>query len=88
MPIRAQVGNGEGVTKASMTPEMNNTTTKPSATDMAARPSRAMAVIRVCGPGSIQAQNMRSPTPAATNTAVSSSRPCGRIRPKNRSARS
>ena len=39
-------------------------------------------------PGSTQDQNSRSPTPAATNTAVSSSRPCGRIRPKNSAPRS
>ncbi len=38
--------------------------------------------------GRTQAQNSRSPTPAATKTAVSSSSPCGRISPKNSSARS
>jgi len=33
-------------------------------------------------------QNSRNPTPPATNTAVSSSRPCGRISPKNSAPRS
>ena len=38
------------------------------------------------GPGSTHDQKSRSPTPAATKTAVSSSSPCGRMRPKNRPA--
>src|SRR5680860_1592465 len=38
MAMRAHVGSGEGVTNASMTPEMANTTTRPSATAMAHEP--------------------------------------------------
>ena len=54
---------------------------------MASRPAAASAWERGSGPGSTQDQPIRSPTPAATNTAVSSSSPCGLIRPKNTSAR-
>src|SRR5664279_4799469 len=82
--IRAQVGNGEGVTNASTTPETASTTTSPRATAMADRPSSARARERVRGPGSTQDQNNRRPVAPAMKTAVSSSSPCGRTRPKNR----
>ena len=55
---------------------------------MPARAVSASARPRVrCGPGAIQAQPIRRPTPAATKMPVSSSSPCGVIRPKNTSAR-
>ena len=41
MPTRAQVGSGDGVTKASMMPLTSSTATRPSATVPAVRPSRA-----------------------------------------------
>ena len=88
MPIRAQVGRPDGVTNASMTPLTSSTSTSPRATATALRPSCATDCPRVRGPGSTQDQNSRSPTPAATKTAVSSSRPCGRISPKNSEPRS
>ena len=53
----------------------------------AARPSCARATLRGRGPGSNHCQPSRMPAPAATNTAVSSSSPCGAIRPKNTSPR-
>ncbi len=66
-----------------MTPLTSSTRTSPRATAAALRPSWATDCIRVRGPGSTQDQKSRSPTPAATNTAVSSRMPCGRISPKN-----
>ena len=87
MPTRAQVGRPDGVTNASTTPETARVAARPSASAPAAWPSSASACDRVRGPGSIQAQPSRSPAPAATKTQVSSSRPCGRISPKNTSSR-
>ena len=52
------------------------------ATVPAVRPSRATDCARVRPPGSTQDQKSRRPTPPATKTAVSSSMPCGRIRPQ------
>ena len=51
-------------------------------------PRRRRPAAGSAGPGSTHDQNSRSPTAAATNTAVSSSSPCGRIRPKKRLVRS
>ena len=87
IPIRAQVGSPDGVTKASITPLTRSTTASPSATPAAVRPAAATARPRGSGPGSITVQPKRRPTPAATHTQVSSSRPCGVIRPKKRSSR-
>ena len=50
------------------------------------RPSSAGATERGRGPGAMICQPSRIPAPPATNTAVSSSRPCGVMRPKNRSS--
>ena len=61
-----------GVTKASRQPLTASTPTRPSATVPAVRPSRANDCERVRSPGSTHDQNSRSPTPAATKTAVSS----------------
>ena len=72
----------EGVTKASMMPLMKSTTTSPRATVPAVRPSRAIDWPRVRSPGAIHDQKSRRPTPPATNTAVSSSSPCGLISPQ------
>ena len=47
MPMRAQVGSPDGVTNASMTPLTSSTTTRPSATVAAVRPSRAIDAVRV-----------------------------------------
>ena len=88
MPTRAQVGSPDGVTNASMTPLTSSTSTRPSATVPAVRPSRASAWVRDRSPGSTQDQNSRKPTPPATKTAVSSRRPWGRISPQNSSPRS
>ena len=85
--MAAAVGSPEGVTNASITPEISSSTATPSAIPAVVRPCRARDSERVSGPGSIQDHPSRSPAPAATNTAVSSSRPCGVIRPKKRSAR-
>jgi len=65
-----------------MIPETMSTATSPSTTVPAVRPSRAIDWDRVSSPGSTQDQNSRNPTPPATNTAVSSSSPCGRISPQ------
>ena len=56
--------------------------------DHRARPPRPAPAIAGRGPGSTHDQPSRSPAPAATKTAVSSSSPCGRIRPKNSPPRS
>ena len=58
-----------------MTPETSSTPVRPMAMPTAARPCSASASLRDRGPGSITAQPSRSPVPAATKTAVSSSRP-------------
>ncbi len=87
MPIRAQVGRPDGVTNASTTPETHSVAASPRASAPAAWPSSASACDRLRGPGSIHDQPSRRPAPAATNTQVSSSSPCGRISPKNRSSR-
>ena len=71
-----------------MTPLTSSTTTRPSATVPAVRPSRASAWERDRSPGSTHDQNSRKPTPPATKTAVSSSRPWGRISPQKSSPRS
>ncbi len=88
MPTRAHVGRAEGVTIASMSPDTSRTTTRPSATATTARPCSASASVRFLGPGSMAVQPRRMPTAAARKTAVSSSRPCGVIRPKKTSSRS
>ena len=51
MPMRAQVGRPDGVTKASMTPLTSSTATSPRATVPAVRPSRASDWLRVSAPG-------------------------------------
>ncbi len=66
-----------------MQPLIARTPTRPMATVAAVRPSREKDWPRVRSPGSTHDQKSRSPTPPATNTAVSSSRPCGRISPQN-----
>jgi hypothetical protein len=82
MPIRAHVGSGEGVMKASMIPETRSTAVMPMVREMMARPSSARTWARGRRPGAITRQPRRMPAPAARNTAVSSNRPCGVISPK------
>ena len=41
MPMRTNVGSGDGVTKASIRPETSSTTTRPTATETTARPCSA-----------------------------------------------
>jgi hypothetical protein len=80
MPIRSAAGSGAGVTYASTSPATSSAGARPSATSMPLRARSASACPRVrSGPGAIHAQPIRSPTPAPTNTQVSSSRPCGRM---------
>ena len=88
MPIRAQVGSPDGVTNASITPDTASTTASPRAMPdrrpaLRPRPPPRGAAAR----GRSTVQPSRRPAPAATNTAVSSSSPCGVISPKNRSRR-
>ncbi len=85
--MRAQVGRPDGVTNASIAPETSSTPASPSAIPAVTRPCRANARPRVPAPGSIHVQPSRSPAPAATNTAVSSSRPWGTISPRKRPSR-
>ena len=87
MPIRAQVGSGDGVTNASITPLTSSTPTSPIATEIASRPAAASAWRARQRPGRPTPSRCRSPAPAATKTAVSSRIPCGVISPKNTSAR-
>ena len=71
--MRATDGNRDGVTNASISPLTPSTPTNPSATSMPERAVSASARPRVRpGPGAIHAQPIRRPTPAETNTAVSS----------------
>ena len=80
---------GDGVTNASSSAADQRTARPgPSATSIADRPASASArPACAAGRGAIHAQPIRSPTPAATKTAVSSSSPCGVISPKKTSAR-
>ena len=87
MPILAQVGSGDGVTKASMIPDTSSSTIMPSASVIVSRPATARACDRGSGPGSMIRQPSRSPAAAARNTADSSSIPCGRISAKNSTPR-
>jgi hypothetical protein len=70
-----------------MTPEISSTQTSPSAIATTVRPCLARASPRVRPPGSTTVQPSRSPVPAATKTAVSSSSPCGVMSPKKTSPR-
>ena len=81
MPTRTHVGQPDGVTNASMTPETNSTHASLSAMITTDRPCSASAAVRDRRPGSTTVQPSRKPVPAATNTAVSSRRPCGSRRP-------
>lgn len=80
-------GRDDPVMKPSMSPETASTPTSPIATVNSARPSSASARARGRRPGSTQVQNRRSPAAPATNTAVSSSRPCGAMRDRKMSSR-
>ena len=84
--MRTNVGNGDGVTIASIRPETRSTATNPTATETTARPCSASTCARGRLPGEITDQPSRMPAAAARNTAVNSSRPCGVSRPRKRSA--
>ena len=84
MPTRMAVGHGRPVTKPSIRPATRKAATSPSTMTTDRRPSSASASVRVRSPGSMMTQPSRSPAPPAITTAVSSSRPWGRMSPKNR----
>src|ERR1700730_2560951 len=84
--MRTNVGNGDGVTIASIRPETRSTATNPTATETTTRPCSASTCARGRLPGEITDQPSRMPAAAARNTAVNSSRPCGVSRPRKRSA--
>ena len=71
------VGNGDGVTNASISPETSSTTTSPTATDTTARPCSASTCPRGRLPGEITDQPSCMPTAAARNTAVNSTARAG-----------
>src|SRR5665648_749526 len=77
--IFSHQGSDDGVTKASISPDTASTPTRPIATVKRDRPSSERACPRGRPPGSIMLQKIFRPAPPATKTAVSSSRPCGRI---------
>src|ERR1700758_3220642 len=81
MPTRTNVGNGDGVTNASINPDTSNTPTSPTATDTTARPCSASTWARGRSPGDITDHPSRIPDAPARNTVVSSSSPCGASRP-------
>ncbi|CKT67575.1 Uncharacterised protein [Mycobacterium tuberculosis] len=83
--IRTNVGNGDGVTTASIRPATRNTPTKPTATDTTPRPCSARTCPRGRLPADITDHPSRIPIAAARKTAVSSSSPCGRSRPSRKS---
>ena len=85
MPTRTNVGNGDGVTKASINPETSSTPTSPTATETTARPCSASTCPRGRSPGDITDHPSRIPAAPARNTAVSSSSPCGASRPSRMS---
>ena len=80
-------GSPDPVTNPSISPDTASTPTRPRATVNNARPSSARARPRGRGPGSTIVQNSRSPAAPETNTAVSSSSPCGLISCRNMSSR-
>ncbi len=81
--MRTNVGSGDGVTNASIRPDTSSTPTSPTATETIPRPCSASTCPRGRSPGEITDQPSRIPAPAARNTAVSSSNPCGSSRPSN-----
>ena len=86
MPMRANVGSGDGVTSASISPATSSTTTSPTATATTARPCSASTCPRGRLPGDTTDQPSRIPAAPARNTAVSSISPCGVSRPRKMSA--
>ena len=86
MPTLTAHGSADPVTKPSMSPDTASTPTRPIATVNSARASsRERPAARARGPGSIHVQKIRRPAAPATNTAVSSSRPCGAMSWRNTS---
>jgi hypothetical protein len=83
--MRTNVGNGDGVTRASMSPEISSTTTRPTATATTPLARSASTSERGRLPGEITDQPSCMPTPAARKIAVSSSSPCGVSNPKKMS---
>ena len=83
MPTRTDTGKSLGVTKPSMRPATMKQSIRPSTITTERRPSSASASPRGRSPGAITVHPRRNPAAPATTIAVNSSRPWGRISPKN-----
>ena len=62
--MRTNVGSGDGVTSASISPDTSSTTTSPTATETTARPCSASTCPRGRSPGEITDQPSRMPAAA------------------------
>ena len=75
-------GSSEGVTKPSRTPDPASRIAQPTATVTELRAATPTAWKRVDGPGTRSAQKTLNPAATEMKMAVSSGRPCGRMKRK------